>query len=500
MLSRITTVAFQGIQAIPVDIQVQIANGLPAFNIVGLADKTVAESRERIRSALTAIGLSLPPKRITVNLSPADMQKEGSHFDLPIAVAVLIGLGVIPQDVSDTYLVLGELSLAGDLLPVTGVLPAAFFAATTGKKTICPFKNGAEASWASSAGVLAPLSLIQLIHALQGKILLESPIPEVQKQSHEKTNLSIVKGQETARRALEVTAAGGHNLLMIGSPGAGKSLLAACLPSILAELSPQEALEVSMIHSIAGMLTDGALLKERPFRSPHHSASMPSLVGGGTKAKPGEISLAHKGILFLDELPEFQRATLEALRQPLETGVMTIARVNAHVTYPADFQFIAAMNPCRCGYGEDPGKACSKAPKCLEDYQSKVSGPLMDRIDLKVHMAAVELDAFRDTTPAEDSNQVRDRVIKARNIQKQRFQGLGIPITLNANLSQKHISTVCALSTEMETFFFNTAQKLNLSARAVFRTLKVARTIADLSMSETIHKTHISEAFAYRLI
>ncbi|QOL19381.1 YifB family Mg chelatase-like AAA ATPase [Candidatus Bodocaedibacter vickermanii] len=500
MLSRITTVAFQGIQAVPVDVQVQIANGLPAFNIVGLADKTVAESRERIRSALTSIGLSLPPKRITVNLSPADMQKEGSHFDLPIAIAVLIGLEVISAEVSSAYVALGELSLAGDLLPVNGVLPAAFYAASEAKKVICPHKNGPEATWGGGQGVLAPLTLIQLIQCLQGKIVLESPKPEVQQHRPETVDLSLVKGQETSKRALEITAAGGHNLLMIGSPGAGKSLLAACLPGILPELTPKEALEVSMIHSIAGVLNEGALLKDRPFRAPHHSASMPSLVGGGLKAKPGEISLAHNGVLFLDELPEFQRMTLEALRQPLETGSVSISRANARYTYPADVQFVAAMNPCRCGYGDDPVKACSKVPKCLEEYQSKISGPLMDRIDLKVYMKAVDLDVFRDKASAESSAVVKTRIMNARNYQQQRLSTLGIPVSVNANLSQKHMETACALSTDVESFCFDTAQKLSLSARGLFRTLKVARTIADLDESAEIQKKHISEAFAYRLI
>jgi len=500
MLSRISTVTFQGIQAVPVDVQVQIANGLPAFTIVGLADKTVAESRERIRSALVSIGLSLPPKRITVNLSPADMQKEGSHFDLPIAIAILMGLQVISADVSNNYLALGELSLAGDLLPVSGVLPAAFYASSQGKKIICPLKNGSEASWGGAQGILAPATLIQLIHSLQGKIILDSPNPTIQQQGAESVNLNIVKGQETAKRALEIAAAGGHNFLMIGSPGAGKSLLASCLPGILPELNAKEALEVSMIHSIAGVLNEGALLKERPFRAPHHSASMPSLVGGGLKAKPGEISLAHKGILFLDELPEFQRMTLEALRQPLETGSVTISRANAHVTYPADVQFIAAMNPCRCGYGDDPGKSCSKAPKCLEDYQSKISGPLMDRVDLRVYMHAVELDVFRDKSSAEDSSTVKKRVIQARKIQHQRSEKTGIPASINAKLSQKHMETLCSMSYDVERFCFDSAQKLSLSARGLFRTLKVARTIADLDGSEDILKPHIAEAFAYRAI
>ncbi len=502
MLSRITTVAFKGIEAVPVDVQVQVSNGLPAFNIVGLANKTVAESRERIRSALTSLGLSLPPKRITVNLSPADMQKEGSHFDLPIAIALLTGLMGLPEEVADRYIAVGELSLAGDLLPINGVLAAAFLAASLGKKIICPFENAAEAGWGGQQGVLGPKSLAQLIQALQGKAELELPMPYVAKANEEIADLRIVRGQKIARRALEISAAGGHNLLMIGAPGAGKSLLASCLPGILPDLSPESALEVSTIHSVAGVLNKGGLIQTPPFRAPHHSASMPSLVGGGAKANPGEVSLAHRGVLFLDELPEFQRSTLEALRQPIESGSITVSRANAHITYPACIQLIAAMNPCRCGYASIPEKACSKLPKCAIEYQEKISGPLLDRIDLQVEMSAVNLDDLRSdhTIESESSSKVRSRVIAARRFQELRNKELLGKSKLNSALQQKDLEMVCKIDNSTESFFFEAAKSINLSARGLFRTLKVARTIADLAQRPNIVKSDISEALSYRFV
>lgn len=500
MLARITTVAFQGIKAVPVDIQVQLSNGLPGFTIVGLADKTVAESRERIRSALNAMGLSLPPKRITVNLSPADMQKEGSHFDLPIAIAILIAVGIIPEAISQTHLALGELSLAGDMLPVNGVLSAALLAAEEGKKIICPFKNAAEAYWGGAIGVVGVSSVQQLIQVLQGNIVLDTVKPTTQVDTSIKVDLAQIKGQPTAKRALEVAAAGGHNLLMIGAPGAGKSMLAEALPGILPDLSIEDALEVSMIQSIAGILKEGAMSVRPPFRAPHHSASMPAMVGGGARAKPGEISLAHKGVLFLDELPEFQRVTLEALRQPLENGYITVSRAQSHVTYPANVQFIAAMNPCKCGYADELKKACSKLPRCVEEYQSKISGPLLDRIDLKLTVQTIDLHLLKSKELLEPSSEVKKRVNAARLLQVKRLKNLGMLSKTNADLNQKEIEMVCAIPLELETFFFNAAEKLGLSARGIFRTLKVARTIADLAASEHILQMHLSEALSYRLI
>ncbi len=361
MVARVGTVAFQGIDTLGIDVQVQMSGGLPAFTVVGLPDKAVGESRERVRSALGAMGLALPPKRITVNLSPADVLKEGSHFDLPIALGLLVAMGVLPADELSRYTVLGELALDGAISPVAGVLPAAIAAAADCRGIICPAATGGEAAWADGIEVLAPATLLALINHFKGSQVLTPPQPRLADDGAMAADLADIKGQETAKRALEICAAGAHNLLMIGPPGAGKSMLAQRLPGILPPLDAREALEVSMIHSVAGMLEGGRLSRRRPFRDPHHSASLAAMVGGGMRARPGEISLAHNGVLFLDELPEFQRPTLEALRQPVETGMAVVARANAHVTYPARFQLVAAMNPCRCGHLDDPAIACARA-------------------------------------------------------------------------------------------------------------------------------------------
>ena len=367
-----------------VDVQVQTAAGLPAFTIVGLPDKAVAESRERVRAALVAIGLALPPKRITVNLAPADVLKEGSHFDLPIALGLLVAMGVLPGDEIEGYTALGELALDGAIAPVAGVLPAAVAASAASRGLICPAACGGEAAWAGEIEVLAPATILALINHFKGTQVLGPPEPKLVAEPDSGLDLRDIKGQETAKRALEVAAAGGHNLLLVGPPGAGKSMLAARLPGLLPPLDAAETLEVSMIHSIAGQLREGRLSRARPFRDPHQSASLPAMVGGGTHARPGEVTLAHLGVLFLDELPEFQRPVLEALRQPIEAGRVSVARVNSHVTYPARVQLVAAMNPCRCGYLADAALACGRAPKCARDYQAKISGPLFDRIDLHV--------------------------------------------------------------------------------------------------------------------
>ena len=367
MTAHIQTVAFQGIDVKPVDVQVQITPGLPAFTVVGLPDKAVGESRERVRAAIGASGLALPPKRITVNLAPADLPKEGSHFDLPIALGLLVAIGVISAEDVSNFIVLGELALDGRISPVAGVLPAAFAAASTGRGIICPAELGGEASWAGDLEVLAAPSLIALVNHFKGTQVLSPPKPELADAGPAALDLRDIKGQESAKRALEIAAAGGHNLLMIGPPGAGKSMLAARLPGLLPPLSPEEALEVSMIASIAGHLDGGKLRRERPFRNPHHSATQAALIGGGTRARPGEVSLAHLGVLFLDELPEFTRGVLDSLRQPLESGRAVVARANAHVSYPARVQLIAAMNPCRCGYLAEPALGCGRAPKCAQD-------------------------------------------------------------------------------------------------------------------------------------
>ncbi|MBT5654240.1 MAG: YifB family Mg chelatase-like AAA ATPase, partial [Alphaproteobacteria bacterium] len=383
MHARTNTVAFQGIQVLRIDTQVQIyTGGNVSFNIVGLPDKAVAESRERIRSALYGMGLSLPPKRIVVNLSPADVQKEGSHYDLPIALGLLASMNTIPIEEVARYSVLGELALDGRISSVVGILPAAIDAVSQGLGLICPESCGKEAAWAHDLEILAAPTLLSLVNHFHGRQILSKPSIELKQEETTQPDLKDIKGQETAKRVLEIAAAGGHNMLMTGPPGSGKSMLASRLSSILPPLSPSEALETSMIHSLMGHLRDGKIIRNRPYRDPHHSASLPALVGGGHRAQPGEISLAHNGVLFLDELPEFSRQTLESLRQPLESRKIIVSRANARVTYPSKFQLIAAMNPCRCGYMDEPKRACSQAPKCGEKYQAKISGPLYDRIDL----------------------------------------------------------------------------------------------------------------------
>ena len=498
MTSRISTVSFQGIDTLDIDVQVQLAPGLPAFTIVGLPDKAVGESKERVRAALNAIGLALPPKRITVNLSPADVLKEGSHFDLPIALGVLTAMGIIPQDAVANHLVLGELALDGNLTPVAGILPAAIAASAAGKGLICPEAQGGEATWAGEIEVLAPSSLLALINHFKGTQVLNPPKGEIAAISSSLLDLRDIKGQETAKRALEIAAAGGHNMLMIGPPGSGKSMLASRLPGLLPILSAAEALEVSMIHSIAGQLEGGKLLKQRPFRDPHLSASIPALTGGGARAKPGEISLAHNGVLFLDELPEFQRAVLESLRQPLETGRVSIARANAHVSYPARFQLIAAMNPCRCGHLDDPAQACNRAPKCAVEYQGKISGPLFDRIDLHIEVPAVKPIDLDKPMPGETSAQVALRVKMARDIQLRRFAELNVKLRTNAEADGAILEKIATPNEKGRATLAKAAEKLRLSARGYHRVLKVARTIADLEAQPEIGHPHIAEALSYR--
>lgn len=503
MVARINTVAFQGIEVRAVDVQVQLSNGLPAFNIVGLPDKAVAESKERVRAALHALGLSLPPKRLTVNMAPADLSKEGSHFDLPIALGVLAAMGVVSKEDLYEYVVLGELSLDASIRAVSGVLPAAIHANENEKNLICPRLCGAEAAWAGDLDILAPSDLLQLINHLKGSQVLSRPQAKiVQGQAvGYMPDLSEVKGQETAKRALEITAAGGHNLLMIGPPGSGKSMLASCLPSILPPLSAREALELSMIHSLAGILPEGGLVQTRPFRAPHHSASQPALIGGGQKAKPGEISLAHNGVLFLDELPEFARGTLEALRQPLETGDALVARANAHIKYPARFQLIAAMNPCRCGYLGDADHECTKAPRCGSDYQAKISGPLMDRIDLHVDVPAVMVSDLQNVEAGESSAQVATRVARARAIQEKRYYGADMKAAarVNANADGKILEDATPMQSDAKDLLTRVAAQNKLSARGYYRVLRVARTIADLNGgAEELSKADIAEALSYR--
>jgi magnesium chelatase family protein len=496
MAAQAETLAFLGLEARPVEVQVQLLSGVPAFIVVGLPDKAVGESRERVRAALASIGLALPPRRITVNLSPADLPKEGSHYDLPIALALLAAMGVVDAEMLAGYVALGELSLDGRISGAPGVLLAALHAAERDKGLVCPAAQGTEAVWAGSIEVLAAPDLLTLINHFKGSSLLPAPVPGTIEPPLPGPDLKQVKGQETAKRALEIAAAGGHNLLMIGPPGAGKSLMASCLPGILPDLAPAEALEVSMVASVAGELEGGRLIRQRPYRAPHHSASMPALVGGGLKVRPGEISLAHLGVLFLDELPEFQRVVLDSLRQPLETGKIMVARANAHVTFPARVQLIAAMNPCRCGHLADPALACSRAPRCAADYQARVSGPLLDRIDLHVEVQGVTAADLVLPPPREGSAEVAARVAAARALQTARYAGQGA--RTNAEADGELLDSVATPDEVGRKLLAQAAEAMKLTARGYHRLLRVARTIADLAGAERVGRIHVAEALSYR--
>ena len=501
MVARVSTVAFQGIEGVPVDVQVMVAPGKVGMQIVGLPDKAVAESRERVQAALHASGLSLPAKKVTVNLAPADLPKEGSHFDLPIALGLMAALGAIPADALGGYVVIGELNLDGTIAAVAGALPAAIGANGLGKGLICPADSGAEAAWAGAEiDILAPRSLIALANHFRGNQVLSRPEPAIRASVANMPDLADIKGQESAKRALEVAAAGNHNLLMVGPPGSGKSMLAARLPSILPPLSPAELLEVSMIHSIAGQLPGGKLSDRRPFRTPHHSATMAAMIGGGLRAKPGEASLAHNGVLFLDEFPEFTPQVLDALRQPLETAECIIARANHRVTYPAAIQLVAAMNPCRCGMAGEPGHSCARGPRCVSDYQGRISGPLMDRIDIRIDVPSVTAADLIRPAPAEPSAVVAGRVARAREIQADRFIALGLPHVLsNARCSTAMIEKMAEPDAGGLQLLRDAAEKLKFSARGYHRILKVARTLADLDEKPMVGRIHLAEAISYRI-
>lgn len=499
MYGQVTTVAFVGVEARPVEVEVRITSGQHAFTIVGLADKAVAESRERVRSALHAVGLGLPFQRITCNLAPADLPKEGSHFDLPIALALMIAMEALTPDAVEGFAAIGELALDGQIRDVPGGLPAAIGANALGKGLICPDGCGAEAVWAGDdIPVVAAPHLLSLVNHFRGSQMLRRPMPSAQTHhAGDMHDLRDVRGQESAKRVLEIAAAGSHNLLMIGPPGSGKSMLAQRLPSILPPLTPAEMLSVSMVHSLAGELMGGGLLTERPFRAPHHSASMAALVGGGTRPRPGEVSLAHHGVLFLDELPEFSPQVLDSLRQPLETGETMIARANHRICYPSRIQLVAAMNPCRCGGG--PGHSCRRGPRCAADYQARISGPLLDRIDLIIEVGALSAADLCLPPAVEGSREVRARVVAARAVQEARAVGRGLAReTANAHVPPRELEVAAALDDDGRAIMQQAATSLSLSARGFHRTLRVARTIADLDGSEVVTRTHLGEALSYR--
>jgi magnesium chelatase family protein len=500
-VTRVRTVAFQGLDVKTVDVQVQIGSGLPAFTVVGLPDKAITEARERVRSALGALGLALPPKRITVNLAPADLQKEGSHFDLPIALGLLVAMGAVPSDAVEGAMALGELALDGGLRAVAGVLPAAMAASEAGLGLVCPLASGSEAAvLGADIAIVAAPSLLALINHLRGDQVLAPPEIDLRDDEAPYPDLKDVKGQETAKRVLEIAAAGNHNLLLVGPPGGGKSMLASRLPGLLPPLDAAEVLEVSMIASVAGRLAGGRLTRRRPYRSPHHGSSVAALVGGGHMARPGEVSLAHLGVLFLDELPEFARNALEALRQPIESGRVTVARANMHATYPARLQLVAAMNPCRCGHLDDPRLACARAPRCAFEYQSRISGPLFDRIDLHVDVPGLHPQEMALPAPREGTAEVAARVATAREVQKERFAALGADVRTNAEAEGELLDAIAAPDGPGRELLLRAAERLHLTARGWHRVLRVARTIADLDGSESIRRPHVAEALSFRRI
>ncbi|PRY23579.1 magnesium chelatase family protein [Aliiruegeria haliotis] len=499
MVARAHTVAFEGVEARPVEVQCAVTPGLPAFSIVGLPDKAVSEARERVRSALQAMSIALPSKRITVNLSPADLPKEGSHFDLPIAMALLAAMDILPTELVERTVALGELSLDGGLVPVIGALPAAMTAAAESMDLLCPRACGPEAAWVEAAHVIAPDTLASAVRHFTGQTPLAPARPGEVVRDVGPKDFREVKGQERAKRALEIAAAGRHHLLMVGAPGSGKSMLAARAPGILPPLSPIEALETSMIHSLAGTLVDGGISRQRPFCQPHHTASMPAIVGGGRGARPGQISLAHNGVLFLDELPEFSRQVLETLRQPIETGEVVVARANAHVTYPCRFLLLAAANPCRCGHLADPARACARSPGCGEDYLGRISGPLMDRIDLRIEVPPVAFTDLDLPEAVEGTADIAARVAAARDVQSQRFAETP-DLRVNADAEGSVLEQIACPDPEGHDLLLKVAEKFGLTARGYHRVLRVARTIADLDGSDTVRRPHVAEAVGFRLV
>ena len=501
MIARVQSYALSGLEGVCVTVEADVSKGLPGYDMVGLPDAAVKESKERVKSAIKNSALEFPLHKITVNLAPASVKKEGSSFDLPVAISLMLAYGTLQASVEDTVF-LGELALNGDLRPVSGVLPSIISARDKGFRTfIVPKGNEKEASFIKGVTVYAARTLKEVVNHLSGFASM-TPVTagsfeEVTEEKHSSYDLAFVKGQAIAKRALEVAVAGGHNILFVGPPGSGKTMLARALPSVLPDMSFDEALEITKIHSVAGTLGDSGIVTVRPFRSPHHTATTVSLCGGGNKSvHPGEISLAHGGVLFLDELPEYKRSSLESLRQPLEDGVITISRAGGTVTYPASFMLCASMNPCPCGHYGSSKRRCTCTPNDIRKYRAKISGPLLDRIDIQVEVDGVDYDALVSETKEESSAAVKERADAARKIQRERFEGSRVKT--NAEMGEKETRLYCKLDKECEEVLREAFESLQLSARARSRILKVARTIADLELCENILPEHLYEAISYR--
>lgn len=501
MIAKIKSYALNGLTGVPVEVEVDSSNGLPAFDLVGLADTAVKESRDRVRAAIKNSGRSVPSRRITANFAPADVKKEGSAFDLPLAIGVLAATGQLVSD-GDGAVLLGELSLDGGLRRVNGVLPILISAKERGyTKFIIPYDNRAEASYVSGTQVFAAKTLKEVIDHLSGL----NPLAKLESRDYAAANgesvydadMSLVKGQKVAKRALEIAVSGGHNVMFVGAPGTGKSMLAKCIPTIMPDMTFEEALETTKIHSVAGVLSDTeGIVTRRPFRSPHHTATTASLTGGGSHIKPGEISLAHNGVLFLDEMPEYSRAALESLRQPLEDGYITVSRASGAVRYPANFILCGSMNPCPCGNYGSESKPCTCSPSQIARYKSKISGPLMDRIDIQVQVDEVKYAELSSGEKSETSATVRERVNRTREIQRKRFEN--DCVKTNADMGERQIAKYCVLSADCENILKAAYDNLHLSPRARSRIIKVARTIADTSLSVDIKPEHLLEAISYR--
>ena len=498
MISRVESLGLSGISGYPVSVECFITNGLPAFEIVGLPDAAVKEARERVRAAVKNSGFKFPVSRITLNLAPADTRKSGTLYDLPILIGILAATDLckLPKEPSAF---LGELSLEGKLRPVNGVLPMAIAAQRAGIRTLyVPAENAREATLAGGLTVIGVRDVRQLTEHLCGNApIAPESAWEPEEDTAELPDFSDVKGQENVKRALEIAAAGAHNVLLVGPPGSGKSMLTRRLPSILPDMTREEALEVTQIHSVMGLLSkDAPLVRRRPFRSPHHTISPAGLTGGGTVPRPGEISLAHKGVLFLDELPEFRKETLEVMRQPLEDGVVTISRASGAASFPCQFQLVCAMNPCRCGWYGHPSGRCTCSPQQVEQYMQRISGPLLDRIDMHIDVPSVEYEAMRRKEQPEPSSAIRERVNAAREVQKKRFAGT--EVSCNAYMTPAMIGQYCALDAAGEKLMQGAFERLGLTARSHDRILRMARTIADLEGSEHIEAAHLAEAIQYR--